>query len=131
MCVKLRISRNTLLITDAEYGVKQIVPKFLLECSMQKFHNDFIASQDYGGILGSRHTDTNDVISSDTMIWSLSPPQIRPMTNRHKMMCGCAICNTSKYFQESLNALRRKQLKIMKDKAHNSRGRKNDELTQD
>ena len=46
------------------------------------------------------------------------------------MMCGCAICNTSKYFQESLNAWRRKQLKIMKDKADNSRGWEKYELTQ-
>ena len=42
-------------------------------------------------------------------------------------MCGCAICNTSKYFQESSNAWRRKQLKITEDK---SRGIEKDELTQ-
>ena len=46
------------------------------------------------------------------------------------MMCGCAICNTSKYFQESLNAWQRKQLKIMKNKADNSSGREKDELNQ-
>ena len=45
-------------------------------------------------------------------------------------MCGCAISNTSKYMQESVNACRRKQLKIMKDKADNSRKRKKGELTQ-
>ena len=52
------------------------------------------------------------------------------MADNHKMVCGCAICNTSKYIQESLNAWRRKQLKIMKDKAENSRGREKVELTQ-
>ena len=65
------------------------------------------------------------------MIRFLAPPQLRPMKDHHKMMCGCAICNTSKYFQEFLNARRPKQLKVMKDKAYNSRGRKKDELTQD
>ena len=45
-------------------------------------------------------------------------------------MCSCAICNNSKYFQEFLNAWRRKQLKIMKDKADNSCGSKIYELTQ-
>ena len=45
-------------------------------------------------------------------------------------MCGCAICNTSKYMQKSLNAWRWKQLKTMKEKAENSRGRGKDELTQ-
>ena len=64
------------------------------------------------------------------MLRSLAPPQLRPITDNHKMMCGCIICNTFKYMQESLNAWRRKQLKIMKEKAENSRGRGKDELTQ-
>ena len=64
------------------------------------------------------------------MLSSLAPPQLRPMTYNHKMMCGCAICNTSKYMKECLNAWRRKQLKTMKDKAENSRGRVKYELTQ-
>ena len=64
------------------------------------------------------------------MLCSLAPPQLHPMTDNHKMMRGCAICNTSKYMQESLNAWRRKQLKITKDKSENSRGRGKDELNQ-
>ena len=96
--------RDTLLITDAEYRVKRRVPKLLLECSMRKLHNELIASPDDGGLLGARHAEKNDVIISDTMLLYLSPPQLRPMTDNQKMMCGCAICNTSKYFQELLNA---------------------------
>ena len=64
------------------------------------------------------------------MILSLASPQLRPMTDNHKIMCGCAIYNTSKYMQESLNAWRRKQLKITKEKAENSCGGVKDELTQ-
>ena len=97
---------------------------------MRQLNNEIIASPDDGVSLGSRHDDTNDVIISDTMLLSLSPPQLCTMADHHKMMCGCAICDTSKYFQESLNAWRRKQLKIMKYKADNSRGRGKDELTQ-
>ena len=84
---------------------------------MQQFHNELIALPDGGGLLGARHAKTNDVIISDTMLRYLSPPQLRPMTGNHKMMCGCAICNTSNYMQEYLNAWRRKQLKFMKDKS--------------
>ena len=80
-------------------------------------HNELIASPDDGGLVGARHAISNDVIISDTMLRSLAPPQLRPMTNNHKMMCGCAICNTPKYMKESLNAWRRKQLKITKDKS--------------
>ena len=93
------IARDTLLITDAESRVKRRVPKLLLECSMQQLHDELIASPDDGGLLGARHDNTNYMIISDTMLRSLSPPQIHSMTDDHKMMCGCAICNTSKYFQ--------------------------------
>ena len=94
------IARNTLLITDAEFGVKQRIPKFLLECSMWKLHNELIASTDDVGLLGAILANKNDLISSDTILCSLEPPQLLPITDHHKMMCGCAICNTSKYFQE-------------------------------
>ena len=90
------IARDTLLIIDTEYGVKHRVPKLLLECSMQQLQNELIVSPYYGGLLRAIHANTNDVIMSNTMISSLAPPQILPMTYHHKMICGCAICNTSK-----------------------------------
>ena len=86
---------------------------------MRHLHNEIIASPDDGGLLGARYADKNDVIIFDTMLRSLAPPQLRPMIDNHKMICGCAIYNTSKYMQESLNAWQRKQLKTMKDKADN------------
>ena len=111
------ITTDTLLIADADTKVKRRVPKLLLGCSMWQLHNELIASPYDGGLTGARHAETYDVIISDTMLRSLAPPQLYPMTDNHKMMCGCAICKTSKYVQESLYAWRRKQLKIMKDKA--------------
>ena len=98
------IASDNLLITDAESGVKWRVPKLLLECSMWQFHNYLIASPDDKILLGAIHSNTNDVIISDTMLRSLAPPQLLPMTDHHKIMCGCAIFNTSKYFQELLNS---------------------------
>ena len=78
-------------------------------------HNEVIASPDDEGLVGARHAITNDMIISDTMLRSLAPPQLRPMTDNHKMMCGCAICNSSKYMLEYLNEWRQKQLEnIMK-----------------
>ena len=91
------ITRDTLLIADADTKVKRGVPTLLLESSMQHLHNYLIDSPDDGGLVGARHVITNDVIISDTMLRSLAPPQLRPMTDNYKMMCGCAICNTSKY----------------------------------
>ena len=47
------ISRDNLLITDAESVVKCIVLKLLLEFSMRQLHNELIASPDYVGLLGA------------------------------------------------------------------------------
>ena len=91
---------------------------------MRQLQDELVNSLDDGGLLGARHANTNDVIIIDTMLRSLTPPQLRPMTYHHKMMCDCTICKTSKYFQLSLNSWWQKQLKIMKDKADNSREKK-------
>ena len=106
------IARDTLLITDAESGVKRRVPKPLMECSMQQLHNEITASPYDRGLLGSRHANKNDAIISDTNIRSLAPPQLCPMEYHHRMMCGCAICNTLKYFKELLYAWRREKKKL-------------------
>ena len=111
------IYRDTLNITEGESGVKRRVPKLLLECYMRQLQNELIASPDYGGLLGARHADTNDVIISDIMICSLATPQLHPMTDPKKMMCGCAICNTSEF-----KSRRPEKLKIIKDKVDNLRG---------
>ena len=60
------IARDTLLIIYVESGVKRRFLKLSLECSMQQLHNDLIASPYGGGLLVSRHADTNYVITSDT-----------------------------------------------------------------
>ena len=124
------ITRDTLLIADSDTKVKRRVPKPVLERSMRHLYNELIDSPDDGGLVGARHAITNDVIISNAILRYLAPPQLRPMTDNHKTICGCSICNTSKYMQESLNAWRRKQLKIMKEKAENSCGRGKYELTQ-
>ena len=65
------ITRDNLLIADADTKVKRRLPKLLLECSMRKLNNELIASPDDGGLLGEIHAETNDVIISVTMLCSL------------------------------------------------------------
>ena len=67
------IACDTLLITNAESGVKQRSPKLLMEFSMRQFQNEIIASTYDGGLIGAIHADTNDVIISDAMICYLVP----------------------------------------------------------
>ena len=72
MCESL-ISRYSLLITDAESGVKRRFSKLLLECSMRQLHNELITSPDDGSLFGAIKADTNDVIFSDDFFFSTSP----------------------------------------------------------
>ena len=67
------IAHDTLLITDAEFGVKQRVLKLLLECYMRQLHNELITSPYDVCQLGDIHADTNYVIFSDIMIHYLAP----------------------------------------------------------
>ena len=97
------ITRDTLIIADADNKVKRRVPRLLLECFIGQLHNELIALPDDGGLVGARNAIKKDLIISDTMVCSLAPFQLLPMTHNYKMMCGCAICNTSKYMQYSLN----------------------------
>ena len=83
------ITRDTLLIADEDTKVKRRVPKLLLEFSMQQLHNEPITSPDDGGLVGARHAKTNDIIISDTIICSLAPPQLRPMTDNHNHTSFC------------------------------------------
>ena len=66
---------------------------------MQQLHNELIALPGDRGLLGAIHSDTNDVIISNKTLRSLAPLKLHSMTDHHKIMCGCAIFNTSKYFQ--------------------------------
>ena len=59
------ISRDTLLITDAESGVKRRAPKLLLECSKRKLHTEIIASPDDGGLIGARRVNNYHIIFID------------------------------------------------------------------
>ena len=66
---------------------------------MTSTHNEVIASPDNGGLLGVIHANTNDGTISDTMLRYIAPPKLHPIIDHRNMLCGCAICNTSKYFQ--------------------------------
>ena len=45
------ITRDNLLISDADTKVKRRMKKLLLECSIQQLHNELIFSPDDGGLL--------------------------------------------------------------------------------
>lgn len=95
-------ANDELKIPDPENPNQKIkAGKLLLQVQMRELHNDFLSD----GPLGLKETkdENGNALISDTALSCLRPPQVKPMTDRCKVMCGCKICITIKQQQESLN----------------------------
>ena len=66
----------------------QLVPKRLLQVSVRELHNSLVRDPNDGGIKYARDED-GDIIISDYILRSLLPPQLKKMSARYKVMCGC------------------------------------------
>ena len=93
-------------------GKKVTIGKYLLEISFREPHNDMNKPVTKGGLEGAIDDDGKQILS-DTMLRSLLPTNMRRMTERHKMMCGCEVCITPKRLQLTLNSWRLRFLKQM------------------
>ena len=86
----------------------ELLPEALEE--RRKLHNDLIElpvdKGGNGGGLAEARDEKGKIIISDTALRYLLPPQLRPMTERHKLMCGCETCLVPDSHQRSLNAFR-------------------------
>ena len=73
----------------------QLVPKFLLLVSVRELHNILVSDQNDGGLKDARD-EYGKIIISDSTLHSLLPPQLKQMSARYKVMCGCECCISSK-----------------------------------
>ena len=101
-------SNDTILVKGVD-GKKTPVTKLLLQCSYVKLHNDMIKSPAEGGFAGARNS-SGKVIISDSALRLNKPKNLKPMTNRHKQMCGCETCIVSKQLLLTLNKWRRRHI---------------------
>ena len=104
------IAKDTLFVRNELTGKKERVGNLLREISIRELHNDLIrkGSGGDGMVAGleSVHDAKGKIPISDTALRYLLPAQLKPMTERHKMMCGCEVCITPDSMQRSLNAWR-------------------------
>ena len=66
----------------------QLVPKLLLPVSVRELHNITVIPLEEGGLKESRDAD-NYIIISDSTSRDILPPQLKNMSSRYKVMCGC------------------------------------------
>ena len=85
--------------------------------SVRELHNSLVSDPNDGGLKDARDEDTNNIIS-DSTLRSLFPPQLKQMSARYKIMCGCECCISAKSIHSSLLSWSYRYLKKLKDQSH-------------
>ena len=84
--------------------------------SVRQIHNSLVSDTNDGGLKDARNED-GKIIISDSTLRSLLPPQLKQMSTRYNIMCGCEFCISAKSIHSSLISWRDRYLKKIKDKA--------------
>ena len=79
-----------------------------------------------GGLKDARDED-GKIIISDSTLRLLLPPQLKKMSARYNIMCGCECCISAKSIHSSLLSWRDRYLKKLKDKRQNAQSRRSGE----
>ena len=95
-------------------------PKRLRQVSVGRLHKDFCVEVEK---LQSTCANTADVIPKigDNTFRLNMPPDVKPMSNRHREMCSCGICQQMKMLQETLNRFMRQKVLPEGHRLHNTR----------
>ena len=88
----------------------QLVPKLLIQVSVRELHNSLVNDPNDGGLKDARNED-GKIIVSDSTLSSLLPPQLKQISARYKIMCGCECCISAKIIHSSLLSWRDRYLK--------------------
>ena len=79
----------------------QLVPKWLLRVSVRELHNSLVSDPNDGGMRDARDED-GKIIIIDSTLRLLLLPQLKKMSTRYKIMCGCECCIYAKSIHSSL-----------------------------
>ena len=86
--VQLPISNDCPKVMFDDQTEPQLVPKLLLQVSVRELHNILVSDTNAGGLKYVRDED-GKIIISDSTLRSLLPPQLKQMSARYKVVCGC------------------------------------------
>ena len=93
----------------------QLFPECLLQVSVRELYNSLVVDPNDGGLKDARDKD-NNIIIGDSTFFSLLPPQLKQISERYKVMCGCECCIYSKSIHSSLLSWHDHYLKKLKYK---------------
>ena len=121
--VQSPISNDYLKFMLDDQTEPQLVPKSLLQVSIRELRNILVNDPNDGGIKDAWGED-GKIIISDSTLRSLLPSQLKQMSARYKVMCGCECCISAKSIHSSLLYWCDRYLKKLKDKIQNSQSRR-------
>ena len=90
---------------------------------VREIHNSLVSDPNDCGLKDDRD-EYDKIIISDSTLRSLLPPQLKQMSARYKVMCGCECCIYTKSIHSSLLSWRDRYLKKLKDKIQNDQSRR-------
>ena len=114
--VQSPIYNDSLKVVLDDQSEPQLVPKLLLQVSVEELHNNLVSDPNDVGLKDARDED-GKIIISDSTLRSLLPPQLKQMYARYKIMCGCECCISAKSIHSSLLSWRDRYLKNSRIKA--------------
>ena len=94
--------------------------------SVRELHNSLVSDPNDGGLKDARDEDGKIIISNSTLRLLL-PPQLKQISARYKIMCGCECCIYTKSIHSSLLSWRDRHLKKLKDQIQNAQSRRSGE----
>ena len=98
----------------------------LLHVSVRELHNSLVSDPNDGGLKYARDKD-GKIIISDSTLRSLLQPQLKQMSARYRIICGCEYCIYAKGIHSSLLSWRDRYLKKLKDQSQNAQIRRSGE----
>ena len=78
-----------------------MVSKLFYRVSVRELHNRLFSDTNDGGLQESRDEE-NNIITRDSILRTLLPPQLKQMLARYKFVCVCECCIYSKSIHSSL-----------------------------
>ena len=120
--VQSPISNDCLKVLLDDQTEPQLVPKLLLQVPVRELHNSLVSDPNDGGMKDARDED-GKIIISDSTLRSLLPQQLKQISVRYKIMCGCECCIYDKSIHSSLLSWSDRYLKKLMDKIQNAQSR--------
>ena len=101
---------NDMATVKNQEGLLIKVPKLLLQIPIRVLHNDLVKN------LVEAIDSTGKVMVSDTKLRQILPKELRYMSNRYKLMCGCIDCLKIQYYQSDYNQYKKLLMNHMQHK---------------